>query len=101
MEGRIPYRYCCIASANSDYVPLREEFVFTATSPNTTCVTLQTLRDNAIEGTEALVILLVDNVGITTGPEQHLTILPANDSKYGKEADLEKERVEGICCCNA
>ena len=67
-------------AANSDYIPLREEFMFRAVGPSNHCVTLQTLRDNAIEDTEALNILLVNNSGIEVGPSQHLNILPANDS---------------------
>ena len=68
-------------AANSDYVPLREEFVFTSTSPNSSCVSLQTLRDNAVEDAEALNILLVNASGISPNRASiHLNILPADDS---------------------
>ena len=71
---------CLFVAANSDYIPLQEEFVFTSTGPNKQCVALQTLRDNAVEDTEALNIL-VNTTGIEVRPSLlHLNILPADDS---------------------
>jgi hypothetical protein len=67
-------------NANSDYIPLREEIVFTPTGPSSICVTFQTLRDNVVEDTEALSIMLVNVSGVVANLRSvFLSILPAND----------------------
>ena len=68
-------------AANSDYIPLSEEFVFTQMGPSSSCVTLQTLRDNAVEDPEALGFMLVNASGVMPiEPSLFLIILPADDS---------------------
>lgn len=68
-------------TADVDYMPLQEKFVFSPLGPRTQCVMLHTLRDNAVEDTEALNILAVNSSGIDVSPPLlHLTIIPADDS---------------------
>ena len=55
--------------------------MFTRTGPSSSCVALQTLRDNAVEDTEALSFMLVNASGVTPiEPSPFLSILPADDS---------------------
>ena len=55
--------------------------MFTPTGPSSICVTFQTLRDNVVEDTEALSIMLVNVSGVVANLRSvFLSILPANDS---------------------
>ena len=56
--------------------------MFTSMSASSNCVLLQTLRDNAVEDTEVVNLMLVNNSGIEIqGTSMHVTILPADDSE--------------------
>ena len=56
--------------------------MFTSMSASSNCVLLQTLRDNAVEDTDVVNLMLVNNSGIEIqGTSMHVTILPSDDSE--------------------